>query len=118
MFCLNVLFAGSTISGNIHGSTPGGDDHDGRCPNRISPVARLNMALRSIDAALDAQRAAVADFRASLAELKAAVSGLGRSMEGLGASLDGIRADASLAMGNAIEAELNADALLQAAKRP
>jgi hypothetical protein len=81
----------------------------------LAAPVRLRAAMRSLDAALAAQRDSVAGWKDSLAALRAATGGLGQSLQDCNGTLDGVRAKAREAHAVAEEACRSADRLVAAA---
>ena len=83
-------------------------------PFPAKPEDRLRRALRSLDAALDEQRAAVAGLRRELGALSGAVAGLGTSLQAYSRGLADTQEAVLGAHAEARRLDATADAMLAA----
>lgn len=67
----------------------------------MSADARLRLAMRSLDAALEEQREAIAGLRAAFTKLGASVNGLSDGLAAYGSALDQTQRDVARARGEA-----------------
>lgn len=67
----------------------------------VTADARLRLAMRSLDAALEEQRAAIAGLREAFAQLGTSVGGLNDGFASFGAALDATQREVQLARSEA-----------------